>query len=836
MDLRRRRFVNKNISVHNLTNQELVFDHSITHSWYNKKKIRGWSKEDVINYHHMVVNEMKRRGMEHKPHDSLDEQAVVTTKSFLEVKSSGMDLGEEITLDEVIRYLGNSFKLASPSISLVGGIVSQKATRSDVDILIETPTGDERLREIIAHRVSRAFPEELRSRLHFVKGGESGAFSSNMPIYDMSFERVNFEDRIYEMAFGEEAQKQAEASKNEDRIELFRFFYPLKTSINAIQAYRQAEVYNVKELIEMWKNMKEPRLILQKKYDGLRMIIFRDQDKVQLVSDNGSDFTSRFPSIITKIKSQPPSNFCLDSEFEMWKGGEHFGREIVSGYANRTETQGLDDSNVVVNVFDCLFFEGEDLHKTSNEERLTYLEKFKFDESTNDVPLPGLNKSPTIYTSTEEELISSSQSIIKTVASEGVMIKSADSVYPLSGASAQIIKYKKYAEVHCIVIDIKETATPGTVNLLLGLGIVEGQNIPKAHIGTVNNRDYVYVGKTMNIKGDFQPGNIVGIRFHTLFHYRGEDGEYVKLYDPEFNEKRVTTESPDTMDLAVQIAGEAGLLEAKTIEKSIDSAYLEFPNEDATYRYVLQTHWRGRGVHGDFRIQLNDETLIGYTLFIAEPGIVDEQVTEYEKAVEWLKHPELFKINFQTAEFKQSAIGVALKGTQPIEWLDVKGVTPWPSEGNIPVGGTAHLPGVFAIVEHGTVEYGSRKEDMAEYFVHGVALNGRYIFKELSMPEQKALAIVNEVSKEGNAMPEDEGTDTYEANWYMLKPEDQTPYVLTKHAVDIDYIPPKGVSALPKEVRDRIPDEYKYWEKENYKEVRNALVANKEVVEHAVGS
>ncbi|KKL87739.1 hypothetical protein LCGC14_1931720, partial [marine sediment metagenome] len=64
--------------------------------------------------------------------------------------------------------------------------------------------------------------------------------------------------------------------------------------------------------------------------------------------------------------------------------------------------------------------------------------------------------------------------------------------------------------------------------------------------------------------------------------------------------------------------------------------------------------------------------------------------------------------------------------------------------------------------------------------------------------------------------------------WLCIRPDDQTPYVLGKDAVDKGWMPPLGVSALPKAIRKQVPAEYRYWEQKTgakAKQARDALYA-----------
>jgi len=62
----------------------------------------------------------------------------------------------------------------------------------------------------------------------------------------------------------------------------------------------------------------------------------------------------------------------------------------------------------------------------------------------------------------------------------------------------------------------------------------------------------------------------------------------------------------------------------------------------------------------------------------------------------------------------------------------------------------------------------------------------------------------------------------------MWKPEDQTPYVISRRAVTKRWIPPHGVSAMPPEIRQQIPREFQYWKEidtRKRRDIRDQLVA-----------
>jgi len=130
-------------------------------------------------------------------------------------------------------------------------------------------------------------------------------------------------------------------------------------------------------------------------------------------------------------------------------------------------------------------------------------------------------------------------------------------------------------------------------------------------------------------------------------------------------------------------------------------------------------------------------------------------------------------------------------------------------EGEVPpgtVGATAELKGRFIIIDKGEVEYGAQKIYYQEWFKHGKLLNGKFNLRLL--PRSK------EWAKAGRE----------HMVWMMFRSKDgELPYVLSRGA-KTGWMPPKGISALPRKIREQIPEEFRYWEKDNPKKVRDELV------------
>jgi site-specific DNA-adenine methylase len=221
------------------------------------------------------------------------------------------------------------------------------------------------------------------------------------------------------------------------------------------------------------------------------------------------------------------------------------------------------------------------------------------------------------------------------------------------------------------------------------------------------------------------------------------------------------------------------------IEKQ-SSNYLDVPKEEKRCRFVVQMHYRGKSMHSDIRLESEPNgTLYGWTLNTQKADAIKEPVTTMAQARAFSgKTGEISKVNWNTGQWSGQILSER-KPLHPNAWLDVEGKTKDPEPGMpSPVGGTAQYPGVFDIVDQGSVEYGAQKSGFHEYFFHGKNLRSRIVFKKTD-------------------------ADT----WLSDQPENQCPYVLGDTAKSEGWMPPYGISALPKAIKDKIPEQFWYWEK-----------------------
>jgi bifunctional non-homologous end joining protein LigD len=94
-----------------------------------------------------------------------------------------------------------------------------------------------------------------------------------------------------------------------------------------------------------------PGWVYEEKYDGDRMLAYREDTRVRLPSRNGKDYTARFPKIAAAVAALRPKTLVLDGEVVV------FDRRRVS----RFQLLQQDKGEPTYAVFDCLFADGRDL-------------------------------------------------------------------------------------------------------------------------------------------------------------------------------------------------------------------------------------------------------------------------------------------------------------------------------------------------------------------------------------------------------------------------------------------------------------------------------------------
>ena len=108
-----------------------------------------------------------------------------------------------------------------------------------------------------------------------------------------------------------------------------------------------------------------PGWVYEEKYDGDRILAYKEEGRVRLLSRNGKDRTANFPRIAAAIRTLQPVTLLLDGEVVVLdkKGVSHF--QLLQ----------QDKGEPVYAVFDCLFHEGKDLRREPLSMRRDVMER-----------------------------------------------------------------------------------------------------------------------------------------------------------------------------------------------------------------------------------------------------------------------------------------------------------------------------------------------------------------------------------------------------------------------------------------------------------------------------
>lgn len=270
------------------------FEYTVNPDTMKPAAARLWEKvKDELSQEEIEI--LLRKKTE-KEKDEGSEGKSEAGEEYAEVKPSGEAKGREITIEEVLEKF-NSFLLRKPFIYLVGGLAIHGKTKGDIDILIKgEPELPESFKIPLEFRIYRLFESEDRERIQFHYDEFVGPFtdfyeladlkvesrekfakvemsrdlemdeSEDVRIFDEIEKSLNegelpeeFEQKVryflevrkaeFRLAgkAGVEANREARASMREDAVVIGRRFWPLKTAVSGLHAYRIAEVYSISQ-------------------------------------------------------------------------------------------------------------------------------------------------------------------------------------------------------------------------------------------------------------------------------------------------------------------------------------------------------------------------------------------------------------------------------------------------------------------------------------------------------------------------------------------------------------------------------------------------------------
>jgi len=228
--------------------------------------------------------------------------------------------------------------------------------------------------------------------------------------------------------------------------------------------------------------------------------------------------------------------------------------------------------------------------------------------------------------------------------------------------------------------------------------------------------------------------------------------------------------------------------------------YLTYPDESKKWKGICHAHIRGKSIHLDFRVGFSEELklgiflkdhMLGWTLYI--PKGLSKAPNSFREAQSLYKN-EIESIVKDTLSNPMKKFNCGTKEPEPVEWATYSGRVEPLSVDPEAVGSTEYEWGDFIIIDKFDVQFGAQKSYFHEYFCDGKIFNGRLVFRLLENKEEWKKT--------------DEGLMT----WFMFNAlKSPTPYAISTRAVKKQWVPPYEVSALPRDVRSKIPEKFRYW-------------------------
>ncbi len=276
----------------------------------------------------------------------------------------------------------------------------------------------------------------------------------------------------------------------------------------------------------------------------------------------------------------------------------------------------------------------------------------------------------------------------------------------------------------------------------------------------------------------------------------------------------------------------------KIISKALDITFMKKIKAEGRgpYRYVLQFHVRGRSVHIDFRFQIGNRRVTGYT--VATPmslsaethkrisdkaeSIVGEDVGSWSNVSDSKKREVVRKIDVPEKafkeEFEEKFTGfirnwnkkniVELKSEQDESWFQE-------SYRIIPpgfIGATKEEWAALVPFDEGVIEFGTMKSDYHEMWLKsdkGI-YTGRVVITWLPR---------DQVQKK------DDTSSLGSKAWvgFLFSSKTTEPYILSSRAIKEEFMPPSGESYLPSSFERIVPEDLKFWKLKDKKEKRKEL-------------
>jgi bifunctional non-homologous end joining protein LigD len=178
------------------------------------------------------------------------------------------------------------------------------------------------------------------------------------------------------------------------------------------------------------KPFDKPGWTYEEKYDGYRILAYKEGDRVRLISRNGIDRTASYPSVASAVAALRPRTLLLDGEVVA------FDRARIS----RFQLLQISKAKAAYAVFDCLYDRGRDLRRAPLTARRAALE----------AALAGSKGRTLVPSRRLEKNGLEAFAAAKKKGLEGIVAKNLSSPY-VAGRSSEWLKVKAHQEEEFVI-------------------------------------------------------------------------------------------------------------------------------------------------------------------------------------------------------------------------------------------------------------------------------------------------------------------------------------------------------------------------------------------------
>jgi ATP-dependent DNA ligase len=212
------------------------------------------------------------------------------------------------------------------------------------------------------------------------------------------------------------------------------------------------------------------------KWDGFRVLVFRDGDEVELQSKNGQPLARYFPELVEAVRAVKAKRFVLDGEIMVPADANHYSFDALLQRIHPAESRIKRLSNetpAIIVVFDLLVDDkGHSLTETQTRARRELLDRFFAKYLENSL----FQLSPATHD--RKEALKWWNATTGTL--DGVIAKKANLAYQ-SGERTGMVKIKKLRTADCVVGGFRYASKGKEIGSLL-LGLYDDQGLLN-HVG-----------------------------------------------------------------------------------------------------------------------------------------------------------------------------------------------------------------------------------------------------------------------------------------------------------------------------------------------------------------